>query len=89
VLVTNRDLLRAARDGGYAVGAFNINNMEFLQAITGAAEELSSPVIIAISEGAIKYAGFTNVVSMVRLAARERAAPISLHLDHGRTSPPS
>ena len=84
MLVTNRDLLRAARDGGYAVGAFNINNMEFLQAITGAAEELSSPVIIAISEGAIKYAGFTNVVSMVRLAARERAAPISLHLDHGK-----
>ena len=72
------------REGAYAVGAFNINNMEFLQAIAGAAEELSSPVIIAVSEGAIKYAGFTNVVSMVHLAAKERAVPIALHLDHGK-----
>jgi fructose-bisphosphate aldolase class II len=84
VLVTNKELLKAARQGAYAVGAFNINNMEFLQAITGAAEELASPVIIAISEGAIKYAGFKNVVQMVRLAAEEKRVPISLHLDHGK-----
>jgi len=84
VLATNKDLLKRAREGSYAVGAFNINNMEFLQAITGAAEELASPVIIAISEGAIKYAGFRNIVQMVRFAAEERKAPISLHLDHGK-----
>ena len=84
VLVTNKELLRAARQGKYAVGAFNINNMEFLQAITGAAEELGSPAIIALSEGAIKYAGFRNIVEMVTLAAKERTVPISLHLDHGK-----
>ena len=84
MLVTNKELLRAARQGKYAVGAFNINNMEFLQAITGAAEELASPAIIALSEGAIKYAGFRNIVEMVTLAAKERTVPISLHLDHGK-----
>jgi fructose-bisphosphate aldolase class II len=84
VLVTNKELLGAARRGKYAVGAFNINNMEFLQAITGAAQELASPAIIAISEGAIKYAGFRNIVEMVTLAAKERQVPISLHLDHGK-----
>lgn len=84
VLATNRELMSAARSGKYAVGAFNINNLEFLQAITGAAEELGSPAIIALSEGAIKYAGFTNIVAMVRLAAEQRKVPISLHLDHGK-----
>lgn len=84
MLVTNKTLLDAAREGGYAVGAFNINNMEFVQAITSAAEELGSPVILAVSEGAIKYAGFENVVSLVRVAAEERDVPISLHLDHGK-----
>jgi fructose-bisphosphate aldolase class II len=84
VLVTNKKLLESARKDTYAVGAFNINNMEFLQAIAGAAEELSSPAIIAISEGAIKYAGFRNIVQMVRLAAEEKKAPLSLHLDHGK-----
>jgi fructose-bisphosphate aldolase class II len=84
VLATNRELMAAARKGAYAVGAFNINNLEFLQAITGAAEELGSPAIIALSEGAIKYAGFRNIVSMVRLIAEEKKVPISLHLDHGK-----
>lgn len=84
MLATNKELMSAARTGRYAVGAFNINNMEFLQAITGAAEELESPAIIALSEGAIKYAGFKNIVSMVRLTAAEKKAPISLHLDHGK-----
>jgi len=84
VLVTNKELLDAAKEGGYAVGAFNINNMEFIQAITSAAEELKSPVIIAVSEGAIKYAGFKNLVAMVRVAAEEKSVPMSLHLDHGK-----
>ena len=84
MLATNKELMAAARQGKYAVGAFNINNLEFLQAITGAAEELGSPAIIALSEGAIKYAGFRNIVSMVRLMAEEKKVPISLHLDHGK-----
>lgn len=84
MLATNRELMSAARKGKYAVGAFNINNMEFLQAITGAAEELGSPAIIALSEGAIKYAGFKNIVAMVRLTAEQKTVPISLHLDHGK-----
>ena len=84
VLVTNKTLLDAAREGGYAVGAFNINNMEFVQAITTAAAELESPVILAVSEGAIKYAEFENIVSLVRVAAAARDIPLSLHLDHGK-----
>ncbi len=74
----------AARDGGYGVGAFNINNMEFVQAITGAAEELNSPIILAVSQGAIKYAGFGNIVSLVQTAVEERKVKASLHLDHGK-----
>lgn len=84
VLVTNRVLLDAAREGCYAVGAFNINNMEFVQAITAAAAELYSPVILAVSEGAITYAGFDNIVSMARIAADDADIPVSLHLDHGK-----
>ncbi len=84
MLTTNKKLLDAAKTGGYAVGAFNINNMEFIQGITGAAEELGSPVICAVSEGAIAYAGFEYIVAMVSVAAGERSIPISLHLDHGR-----
>ena len=76
--------MAAARKGAYAVGAFNVSNMEWLQGITLAAEELGSPAIVALSEGAIKYAGFRNIVSMVRLAAEEKKVPISLHLDHGK-----
>jgi len=84
VLVTNKELLDAAKTGAYAVGAFNINNMEFVQAITSAAAELRSPAILAVSEGAIKYAGFEYIVELVKLAARQHAVPISLHLDHGK-----
>jgi fructose-bisphosphate aldolase class II len=84
VLVTNKVLLDAARQGGYAVGAFNINNMEFVQAILEAAAELGSPVIIAVSEGAIKYAGFETLVALVNVEAEGKDIPISLHLDHGK-----
>jgi len=84
MLVTNKELLDAAREGKYAVGAFNINNMEFIQAITETAGELNSPAILAVSEGAIKYAGFENLVSMVRIAAERKNTKFSLHLDHGK-----
>jgi len=72
------------RKDGYAIGAFNINNMEILQAITSAAVEEDSPVIIATSEGAIEYAGLEMIVCMVNTIAETSKIPMSLHLDHGK-----
>jgi fructose-bisphosphate aldolase class II len=83
-LFTNKELLHMAKKGGYAVGAFNINNLEILQAIVSAGEVEKSPAIIAVSEGAIQYAGMSYIVSMVRIAAQMATIPLSLHLDHGR-----
>ncbi|HJX59708.1 MAG TPA: class II fructose-1,6-bisphosphate aldolase [Thermodesulfobacteriota bacterium] len=83
-LTTNKELLTLARKGGYAVGAFNINNLEILQAIVSAGEAERSPAIIAVSEGAIQYAGMPYLISMVRTAAAQTSTPISLHLDHGK-----
>jgi len=83
-LTTNKELLTRARKGGYAVGAFNMNNLEILQAIVSAGEAERSPAIIAVSEGAIQYAGMPYLISMVRTAAAQTSAPISLHLDHGK-----
>lgn len=83
-LTTNKELLTLARKGGYAVGAFNINNLEILQAVVSAGEAERSPAIIAVSEGAIQYAGMPYLISMVRTAAAQTSAPISLHLDHGK-----
>lgn len=82
-LVTLRTLLEAAEQGKYAVGAFNCNNMEIVQAIVAAAEELHAPVIIQASQGAIKYAGLHYVAGLARLAAEEAKVPVCLHLDHG------
>lgn len=84
VMQTNREILNHAKKEGYAVGAFNINNMEILQAIISAAEAEKSPVIIAVSEGAIQYAGLRYIVSMVQTASEEVSIPLSLHLDHGK-----
>jgi len=83
-LTTNKELLTLARKGGYAVGAFNTNNLEILQAIVSAGEAERSPAIIAVSEGAIQYAGMPYLISMVRTAAAQTSTPISLHLDHGK-----
>jgi len=83
-LFANKELLTLAKKGEYAVGAFNINNLEILQAIVSAAESERSPAIIAVSEGAIQYAGLSYIVSMVRIAARMASIPLSLHLDHGK-----
>ncbi|MCX7714909.1 MAG: class II fructose-1,6-bisphosphate aldolase [Clostridia bacterium] len=85
MLVTNKQILDAADKGGYAVGAFNVNNMEILQAVIAAAEEERSPVIIQTSEGAIKYAGADYLSALVHLAAQKASVPVSLHLDHGTT----
>jgi len=83
VLLTNKDLLVPARKRGYAVGAFNINNLEALLAVTEAATEEKSPSIIAVTPGAIKYGGLPYLSNMVKTAAEICPMPLSLHLDHG------
>jgi fructose-bisphosphate aldolase class II len=83
MLTTNADILNKAHLGGYAVGAFNINNMEIAQSVAAAAEAERSPVILSVSEGAIKYAGIDYIAGLARLAASKTDVPVSLHLDHG------
>ncbi len=82
-LVTVKELMDQAETGNYAVGAFNVNNMEIIQALVESAEELSSPLILQASQGAIKYAGIDYIVSLVETSARLARIPIALHLDHG------
>ena len=82
-LKTNSDLMIPARAGGYAVGAFNTSNIEISRAIFEAAAELKSPVIVATSQSAIKYAGYANIHAMVENLSDETGVPASLHLDHG------
>ena len=86
MLVTAKEMLEKARDGKYAVGHFNINNLEWTKAILQTAEELRSPVILGVSEGAGKYmTGFKTVVGMVNgmLEEMKITVPVALHLDHG------
>lgn len=82
-LVPVSDLLKAAEAGGYAVGAFNCNNMEIVQAIAQAAEAEKAPVIMQASQGAIKYAGIEYITAMANTAAAMVSVPVALHLDHG------
>lgn len=82
-LVPLASLLAQAERGGYAVGAFNANNMEIVQAIVRAAEIEKAPVIMQASQGAIKYAGLNFIAGMVRIAAEASPVPVALHLDHG------
>ncbi|UMZ75134.1 class II fructose-1,6-bisphosphate aldolase [Natranaerofaba carboxydovora] len=82
-LVTVTELLKKAEEGNYAVGAFNVNNMEIIQALVESATEESSPLILQASQGAIKYAGIDYIVGLVETAAKQTDIPIALHLDHG------
>jgi fructose-bisphosphate aldolase class II len=82
-LVSSSDILVPAREKGYAVGAFNTSNLEISQAIFQAASELRSPILVATSESAIKYAGFGNVFATVKNLADEHGVTAALHLDHG------
>lgn len=81
--VTLREVLQNAQQEGYAVGAFNANNMEIVKAIIEAAVEERSPVILQASQGALRYAGLNYITAMVRAAAEEADVPVVLHLDHG------
>jgi len=82
-LVPVTELLQRADREGYAVGAFNANNMEIVQAIIAAAEKEQAPVIMQASQGAIKYAGLEFITGMVKIAADAARVPVALHLDHG------
>ncbi len=83
MLVTSTEMFKKAYTGGYAVGAFNVNNMEIVQGITEAAQELQAPVILQVSAGARKYANHTYLTKLVEAALIETNVPITLHLDHG------
>ncbi|MBO5045261.1 MAG: class II fructose-1,6-bisphosphate aldolase [Clostridia bacterium] len=82
-LVTTKEMFKKAYEGGYAVGAFNVNNMEMVQAIVDAANECNSPVILQVSAGARKYANPVYLRHLVQAAAETTNIPIAMHLDHG------
>ena len=81
--VTTTEMFKKAYEGGYAIGAFNVNNMEIIQGIVEGAAETRSPVILQASVGARKYAGHTYMMKLIEAAEAETGLPISIHLDHG------
>ena len=83
MLVTGDEILRDAQKNGYAVGAFNVNNMEIMQAIIEAAEETKSPVIIQASQGGLNYAGVEYIAALAKVAGENASVPVAVHLDHG------
>ena len=82
-LVTTTEMFKKAYDGGYAVGAFNVNNMEIIQGIMEAGAEERSPLILQVSAGARKYAGQVYIMKLVEAALAEADIPVCVHLDHG------
>jgi fructose-bisphosphate aldolase class II len=84
-LVTSKEMFKKAYEGGYAIGAFNVNNMEIVQGITEAAKEVNAPLILQVSAGARKYANHTYLMKLIEAAIEETGLPICVHLDHGDT----
>ncbi len=84
-LVSSTEMFKKAYEGKYAIGAFNVNNMEIIQGITEAAKEVNAPLILQVSSGARKYANHTYLMKLVEAAIIETGLPICLHLDHGDT----
>lgn len=82
-LVTTKKMLQDAQDGHYAVGAFNVENMEMVMAVIEAAEELKAPVIMQTTPSTVNYAGLDYYLANVRAAAERAKVPVALHLDHG------
>ena len=82
-IVTTKEMFEKAYKGGYAIGAFNVNNMEIIQGITEGAKETNSPIILQVSAGARKYAKHNYLVHLVQAAVEDTDLPIALHLDHG------
>ena len=84
-IVTSTKMFQDAYKNGYAIGAFNVNNMEIIQGITEAAKDLNSPLILQVSSGARKYANHTYLMKLIEAACIETDLPICVHLDHGDT----
>lgn len=84
-LVTSREMFKKAYEGGYAIGAFNVNNMEIIQGITEAAKEENAPLILQVSAGARKYAKHVYLMKLIEAALEDTGLPICVHLDHGDT----
>ena len=82
-LVTSTEMFKKAYEGHYAVGAFNVNNMEIIQGIVAAAQQEKSPLILQVSAGARKYANHIYLMKLVEAAIEDTGLPICLHLDHG------
>ncbi|MEA4826821.1 MAG: class II fructose-bisphosphate aldolase, partial [Clostridium sp.] len=82
-LVTTKEMFKKAYEGQYAIGAFNINNMEILQGVMEAAKAQKSPVILQVSKGALNYAGPKYLRAMVEAAVEDTGIDVALHLDHG------
>lgn len=82
-LVTTKEMLLKAQKENYAVGAFNVENMEMVQAVLAAAEELQAPVIMQTTPSTVKYAGLDFIMQMVKAAAERASVPVAIHLDHG------
>ena len=82
-IVNTTEMFKKAYEGGYAIGAFNVNNMEIVQGITEAAKAVNAPVILQVSKGARAYANHTYLVKLVEAAVQTTGLPIALHLDHG------
>lgn len=84
-IVTSKEMFKKAYDGGYAIGAFNVNNMEIIQGITEAAAEVRAPLILQVSAGARKYAKHVYLMKLIEAAEADTGLPICVHLDHGES----
>jgi len=82
-LVTTTEMFKKAYEGQYAIGAFNVNNMEIIQGIVDAAKEEKTSIILQVSAGARKYAKHIYLIKLVEAAVEDSGLPIALHLDHG------
>ena len=85
MFVTNKQLMDVAMKNGFALGAFNVNNMEIVQGIVSAAKEANAPLILQVSKGAREYAGRTYIMKLAEAAEKDSNLPIAIHLDHGDT----
>jgi fructose-bisphosphate aldolase class II len=84
-IVTSKEMFQKAYEGGYAIGAFNVNNMEIIQGITEAASEVRAPLILQVSAGARKYAKHVYLMKLIEAAEADTGLPICVHLDHGES----
>ena len=83
-LVTTKEMFEKAYEKGYAIGAFNVDNVDIMKAVLRAAENKKAPVIIAVSSGALKFIGLDYIRPVIECAMKEITVPVALHLDHGK-----